>query len=79
MSELPKGWTQAPLRELCLFNPKHSPDTDLATIVSFVPMPAVSEVTGTIEDHECRPLSEVRKGYTHFQDGDVIFANDPAP
>ena len=40
----------------------------------FVPMAAVSDVLGTITEPQVRTLGEVRKGYTHFADGDVIFA-----
>lgn len=74
MSELPKGWEAPGLAEICDFNPKHDPDTDREQLVSFVPMPAVSDETGTIETPQDRPLSEIWKGYTHFQNGDVIFA-----
>jgi len=74
MSELPKGWEAPGLAEICDFNPKHDPDTDREQLVSFVPMPAVSEETGTIVTPQDRPLSEIWKGYTHFQNGDVIFA-----
>ena len=75
MSELPKGWVEATLKDLCEFNPKHDPEIDRATTVSFIPMPAVDEMTGSIVDRSTiRPLSEVWKGYTHFADADVIFA-----
>lgn len=75
MSELPRGWVEATLGELCEFNPKHDPETDRETTVSFVPMPAVDDETGTIIDRSnIRPLSEVWKGYTHFANADVIFA-----
>lgn len=74
MSELPKGWCYATLDSLCLFNPKHEPHTDRGTEVSFIPMPCVSDIDGTIIDQVIRPLEEIWKGYTHFQDDDVIFA-----
>ncbi len=75
MSELPRGWVEATLEDLCEFNPKHDPETDRATTVSFIPMPAVDDETGAIVDRSAiRPLSEVWKGYTHFSDADVIFA-----
>lgn len=75
MSELPKGWVETTLQDLCEFNPKHDPETDRATTVSFIPMPAVDDETGAIVDRSAiRPLSEVWKGYTHFADADVIFA-----
>ena len=43
-------------------------------LVSFVPMQAVSELTATVESRLTRPLREVRKGYTRFRSGDVLFA-----
>ena len=42
--------------------------------VTFVPMPAVEQFAGTICTPETRTFSEVRKGFTYFADGDVIFA-----
>ena len=74
MSDLPTGWAEVALAEICHFNPKHDADLDRHTLVSFVPMPAVSEESGSITEHDSRPLQEVWSGYTHFQDGDVIFA-----
>ena len=37
-------------------------------------MKNVEELTGNINLSETREYSEVRKGYTYFQDGDIIFA-----
>ncbi|SOB99123.1 restriction endonuclease subunit S [Stappia indica] len=75
MSELPKGWVEEHLSDLCEFNPKHPADADRTAHVSFVPMPAVDDKTGTLSaELERRPLSDVWKGYTHFAEGDVIFA-----
>ena len=42
--------------------------------VSFVPMTAVDEVTGTIADALVKPLGAVRKGFTPFKQDDIIFA-----
>jgi type I restriction enzyme, S subunit len=42
--------------------------------VSFVPMQAISELSASIEVTEVRSLAEVRKGFTPFQEGDVLFA-----
>ena len=65
-----------PLREVCEINPRLSRDHGLAddAIVSFVPMAAVDEVTGTIATPQARAFAEVRKGFTSFRDGDVLFA-----
>jgi type I restriction enzyme S subunit len=45
-------------------------DTD----VTFVPMSAVSEFTASISKPEVRPLGQVRRGYTPFSEGDLLFA-----
>lgn len=74
MTGLPQGWAAPKLEEVCDFNPKHRSDTDQSQVASFVPMPAVSEHSGAIDGAVDRPLSEIWKGYTHFADGDVIFA-----
>jgi type I restriction enzyme S subunit len=73
MSDTPPGWEKAIIEDLVILNPKHRnilPETE----VSFVAMAAVSEATGEIENSQSRRFSEVSKGYTHFQTGDVIFA-----
>ena len=64
-----------PLTQVTEFNPRrHSvPPTD-SDLVSFVPMRAVTEESGHIDSGAVRPWSEVKKGYTAFQNGDVIFA-----
>ena len=71
---LPPGWVEATIDELCLINPKHSARIPDETHVSFVPMAAVSDVHGTIDSPEVRTFGEVKRGFTHFADGDVIFA-----
>ena len=72
---LPQGWIRAALGEVCVINPKHQKgvvtDSDL---VSFVPMADVDHITGTICGKQTRPYGQVRKGFTHFADGDVLFA-----
>lgn len=42
--------------------------------VHFVPMPAVEAESGRIDVSRTRPHDEVRKGYTAFVAGDVLFA-----
>ena len=72
---VPEGWGQAPLGHLCLINPRSfvkAVDDD--TNVSFVPMSAVEADTGNLDSSMSRPYGEVRKGYTRFSEGDVLFA-----
>lgn len=42
--------------------------------VSFVPMDSVDDVTGAITKKQTKTLGAVSKGYTFFQNGDVLFA-----
>ena len=42
--------------------------------VSFVPMAAVGAADGQIDASTTRPFGEVKKGYTPFREGDVLFA-----
>ena len=42
--------------------------------VSFVPMAAVEALSGGIDVSTVRKYGEVKKGYTHFRDGDILFA-----
>jgi len=71
---LPEGWAETTIAEAASINPKHAPDTDRNQRVSFIPMPAVDEHLGAIVENAERILADVWTGYTHFADGDVIFA-----
>ena len=75
MSNPPKGWTIAPLRDIAVLNPSQpsSPVED-GDLVSFIPMAKVEEETGRIRSPEVRAWREVKKGYTKFQEGDLLFA-----
>ena len=70
-----QGWTVMSIEEVADMNPR----VDKARIpddlpVSFVPMPAVGAADGTIHVEETRPAGEVKKGFTAFLEGDVLFA-----
>jgi type I restriction enzyme, S subunit len=74
MNGLPSGWKMEQLADVCEVNPREPGPQDPSTPVSFIPMPAVSEVEGTILEHDTKPFCDVAKGYTRFREGDVIFA-----
>lgn len=74
MSPLPKTWEHIPIGEVVEVNPRKNVELNGDDLVSFVPMAAVDEVSGTIAAPIDRPYNEVSKGFTHFRDGDVIFA-----
>ena len=60
------------LFDVCEINPRQQGISD-DTLISFVAMPDVSE-NGKINTSVIRPFSEVKKGYTVFQEGDILFA-----
>lgn len=73
--KLPEGWRWVRLGEVCLVNPRRprlSRNPEAPT--TFVPMGAADEATGTIVAAETKPFANVRKGYTYFEEGDVLFA-----
>ena len=74
--ELPEGWVNTALPEICRLNPPKPLSTALPpdSPVTFVPMPAVDETVGAITKPQIRAFCEVRKGYTAFQNNDVIMA-----
>jgi type I restriction enzyme S subunit len=74
MTTLPRGWAIASLDEIAEINPRHSRDIEDSLPVTFVRMPALSETGTNFQFTEERELGKVRKAFTHFAEGDVLFA-----
>jgi len=75
MSALPVNWAQALLGEISEISPRFDSDnTDDNMEVTFLPMKAVEKMTGRFDGSATRRLGEVRKGYTFFKNGDLLFA-----
>jgi len=75
LPELPKGWVWTRLGDIGEINPKFYGDNipdDLE--ISFIPMRCVDELTGCFDSSLVRRVRDVKKGYTPFINGDVIFA-----
>lgn len=72
--KLPEGWASASLSEVAEINPRHPKGLDDSMPVSFAPMAAISESRPEFNFLEERNLGTVRKGFTHFAEGDVLFA-----
>ena len=70
------SWENGILMDFCKINPKKidTKELDDDMTVSFIPMPCVSDIWGKITKKELRKLGEVKKGYTNFCEGDVLFA-----
>ncbi|MFM4754369.1 restriction endonuclease subunit S [Aeromonas caviae] len=70
--QLPHGWSSCSLSDIAAVNPKTVADESL--IAGFVPMShAPTSYHGELLFDE-KPWGEIKKSYTNFQDGDVIFA-----
>ena len=75
MRAVPEGWIQVRIGDVAHINPPRSkPDYADSTPLVFVPMPRVAEEFGGIDVSERRPFSSIKRGYTQFQPGDVLFA-----
>lgn len=73
--ELPAGWILSKLNDISDINPRLD-KTKISdnSLVVFVPMASVGADDGKIDISQKRYFSEVKKGFTPFQSGDIIFA-----
>src|SRR6266478_1564191 len=74
MTVLPTGWSLTSIDQIADINPRHPRNLEDSLPVTFVRMPSLSETGWKFESREVRPLGQVRKGFTHFAEGDVLFA-----
>jgi type I restriction enzyme S subunit len=72
---LPRGWTISRVGDVVALNPRaFDTEPQKSDLVSFVPMAAVEAATGKLNASQARLWADVDKGYTRFQEGDVVFA-----
>ena len=68
-------WPTARIGEVCLLNPRRSKiECKADSPTSFIQMSSVDDLLGIIKTIEIRPYAEIAKGYTYFEENDVIFA-----
>jgi type I restriction enzyme S subunit len=70
--EIPDEWRWACLDDLGTTRVRN--DVEDSTRVSFVPMALISSAYGVAAKSEERKWSEIKKGFTHFANGDVVIA-----
>jgi type I restriction enzyme, S subunit len=66
---VPKAWQWTTLKNIGEVNPRN--EADDSSEVGFAPMAAISQEYGIEPDYERRTWGDVKKGFTHFADGDV--------
>lgn len=69
---LPTGWEWTQIAQLGVVSPRNQAPADHQA--SFVPMKLIAAEYGAGHRHETRPWADIRKGYTHFAEGDVGLA-----
>lgn len=69
---IPSSWRWATLEKLGDTKPRNEASDTAKS--SFVPMTLIPAEYGRSAQHEERPWGEIKKGYTHFKDGDVVVA-----
>lgn len=69
---LPPLWAWTQIARLGVVSPRNEAPDDLEA--SFVPMPLIAADYGAGHHHEVRPWGKIKKGYTHFAEGDVGLA-----
>lgn len=70
--DLPANWVWSQIAEIGALNPRV--EADDAVMASFVPMPLIAAEYGVPNSHQVRPWGHIKKGYTHFAEGDVGLA-----
>ena len=69
---LPQGWEWVRLGDIGVVNPRNKSDDDLDA--GFVPMPLIFSAYGAIHKFDTKKWGNIKKGYTHFANGDVGLA-----
>ena len=71
--DLPDNWCWCRLGEVCEINPRNRLD-DENIDATFLPMAAINDGYGNVFNPLAKPWLEIKNGFTHFADGDVILA-----
>lgn len=70
--DVPNSWAWTRLESIVIINPKN--DAEETTEVSFVPMSKIKDGLSNEFSYDIKKWGEVKKGYTHFANGDIGFA-----
>ena len=70
--DIPQSWKWVHVASISTLNPKN--DLPDALNVGFIPMPCVNDGFRNIHTFEIRTWGEIKKGFTHFANGDIGIA-----
>ena len=71
--KIPANWCWARLGEICQINPRNK-ISDENTTATFLSMPAIGSGYQNFFTPMIKKWDDIKSGFTHFADGDVIFA-----
>jgi len=71
-NELPASWVWTNLFEIGEIAPRNEADDSVEA--SFIPMQAISEKYGVPVQYEVKTWGEIKSGFTHFREEDVVLA-----
>ncbi len=71
--DLPQDWSLPAFLDVCFINPPKPVASD-QTEVTFLPMSLIEAETGKYHLDDTREYYSVKKGYTGFMQGDILFA-----
>ena len=69
---LPVNWQWSQIADIGVLSPRNDEDDHVQS--SFIPMPLVASEYGLAVTHKVRRWGEIKRGYTHFAEGDVGLA-----
>lgn len=70
--EIPENWRWERLKNICIINPKNRAEDRMTA--GFIPMPLISPKYLEAATLQKKEWKEIKKGYTHFQNNDVVVA-----
>ena len=70
--DIPDSWTWCRIKDIFLINPKDNAQDDIDA--AFIPMEKIDATYLSSFTYSTKKWGEIKKGFTHFADGDVAFA-----
>ena len=70
--DIPDSWTWCRIKDIFLINPKNNAQDDIDA--AFIPMEKIDATYLSSFTYSTKKWGEIKKGFTHFADGDVAFA-----
>ena len=70
--DIPESWAWTRIENIFVINPKNEADDDIEA--AFIPMERIEATYLSKFSYISRKWGEIKKGFTHFADGDVAFA-----